>query len=240
MTTTIRVTDGVDVYESECVEYVRHCGNDMAIVDAARVSFDKGHEQYDDDANEKLIKYLASHNHWSPFAHCSVTFRVHAPIFLARQFIKHRAGFEWNEISRRYVDSSPLIWVPESWRKRPSSVKQGSTTDGAVPVEGQQLHRYKLWAETCLSMYRADCDLAGVCPEQARAKLPLATLTSWIWTGSVAAWARMVELRGDSQSQLECRPYTTAVEHFMGSLFPKTWSALSGKNLHVRTTDPTR
>lgn len=228
MSTTIRVTDGNDVSRIECVEYVRHGGDDMAIVDAARVSFDKGHEQYTDEQNSKLIRYLAKHNHWSPFAHASVTFRVHAPVFLARQFIKHRAGFEWNEISRRYVDSTPLVWVPESWRKRPKSMKQGSTTDGAIPVEGQHLDRYVAWAEASLSLYRSDCDLGGVCPEQARARLPLATITSWIWTGSVAAWARLVELRGEQHAQLECQPYVKAVEARMTSLFPLSWRALRG------------
>lgn len=228
MTTTIRVTDGLTVSSIECVEYVRHSGDDMAIVDAARVSFDKGHEQFTDEQNSKLIRYLAKNNHWSPFAHCSVTFRVHAPIFLARQFIKHRAGFEWNEISRRYVDSTPLVWVPEEWRKRPKNLKQGSTMDGAIPVTGRHLDRYVLWAEACLSMYRADCDLGEICPEQARSRLPLAALTSWVWTGSVAAWARLADLRGDQHAQHECQPYVTAVEARMTSLFPTSWSSLRG------------
>jgi thymidylate synthase (FAD) len=203
------------------VEYMDHMGSDLTVVNAARVSFDKEHEEFDHRTDRGLIKYLAQHNHWSPFAHCSVTFRVKAPIFVARQLVKHTVGFSWNEVSRRYVDNEPEFYIPTEWRARADNVKQGSSdteiaflTDPAKVLTADALDTYKFMLK------------AGVCPEQARMVLPQNTMTEWIWTGTLYAWARMCQLRLDSHTQKETREVAQAVTDNMANLFPTSWEFL--------------
>ena len=107
------------------VELVDGMGSDLSVVNAARVSFAKRKEELTDN-DEGLIKYLATHNHWSPFAHASMQFRIKAPVFVARQLVKHQVGLVWNEVSRRYVDYTPELYEPKQWRGRPQNSKQGS------------------------------------------------------------------------------------------------------------------
>jgi thymidylate synthase (FAD) len=203
------------------VEYMDHLGSDLTVVNAARVSFDKEHEEFDYKTDRGLIKYLAQHNHWSPFAHCSVTFRVKAPIFVARQLVKHTVGFSWNEVSRRYVDNEPEFYFPDGWRARAENVKQGSSeaeiafiSDPARVACSQALSTYKYMLER------------DVCPEQARMVLPQNTMTEWIWTGTLYAWARMCQLRLDSHTQKETRVVAEAVSREMANLFPTSWEYL--------------
>lgn len=203
------------------VEYRDHMGSDLSVVNAARVSFHKEHEEFDYKTDRGLIKYLATHNHWSPFAHCSVTFRVKAPIFVARQLVKHTVGFSWNEVSRRYVDEEPEFYIPEVWRKKADNVKQGSS-DEAVDIS-------RGFAETMASNSLADYRallLEGVCPEQARMVLPQNTQTEWIWTGTLYAWARMCQLRLDSHTQKETRVVAQKISETMASLYPTSWEFL--------------
>ena len=202
-------------------EYIDHMGTDLTVVNAARVSFDKEHEEFDWATDRGLIKYLAKHNHWSPFAHCSATFRVKAPIFVARQLVKHTVGFSWNEVSRRYVNSEPEFYIPEVWRKAAANVKQGSS-DEAVDVEGTGA---SLFSDECLQTYNALLE-RGVCAEQARMVLPQNTMTEWFWTGSLYAWARMCQLRLDSHTQKETRDVAALVASSMESLFPVSWEYL--------------
>ncbi len=199
------------------VTYRRHMGDDLTVVDAARVSFDKESEwdhhpenpdtnyglPYLKDADVKLINYLAKHNHWSPFAHTSVQLRVKAPIFVARQLVKHQVGGVWNEVSRRYVDSEPEFWFPEVWRGRPEgSIKQGSS--GVVKnvrfhdangsgVEYQVGPTVQNFITHSLGIYEDLLD-GGVAPEQARMVLPQNMQTEWIWTGSLMFWCVMCVL----------------------------------------------
>jgi thymidylate synthase (FAD) len=203
------------------VEYMDHMGSDLTVVNAARVSFDKEHDEFDYKTDRGLIKYLAQHNHWSPFAHCSVTFRVKAPIFVARQLVKHTVGFSWNEVSRRYVDNEPEFFFPEAWRSRAENVKQGSgdteivfLTDPAKVAAADALDTYKFMLK------------AGVCPEQARMVLPQNTMTEWIWTGTLYAWARMCQLRLDSHTQAETRVVAQRITDEMASLYPTSWEFL--------------
>ena len=203
------------------VEYMDHMGSDLTVVNAARVSFDKEHEEFDHATDRGLIKYLARHNHWSPFAHCSVTFRVKAPIFVARQLVKHTVGFSWNEVSRRYVDNEPEFYFPQAWRARADNVKQGSSdteiaflTDPAKVLTASALATYNQMLKT------------GVCPEQARMVLPQNTMTEWIWTGTLYAWARMCQLRLDSHTQRETQVVAEKVATQMGELFPVSWEFL--------------
>lgn len=220
----ILITDGHRLHEIEPVEYVDHMGDDKAVCDAARVSFWKSADNFDAEKNQGLLKYLAKHDHWSPFAHVHVKFRFKAPMFIARQFQKHVVGFAWNEVSRRYVDTDPTFFVPRTFRKRPDNMKQGSVAEGAIPVEGDVL--YNFMEETNIAKEGYKTLIArGICPEQARMFLPQSTMTEWIWTGSLMAWVRFAFLRGDSHAQAECWPYAKAVKHQLGKLFPMSMEA---------------
>lgn len=206
------------------VEYMDHMGSDLTVVNAARVSFDKEHSEFDHATDRGLIKYLAKHNHWSPFAHCSATFRVKAPIFVARQLVKHTVGFSWNEVSRRYVNSEPEFFFPEVWRKSAENVKQGSSEESVDNAAGVDVGWYHL-NQSLLAQYRWMLD-QGVCPEQARMVLPQNTMTEWIWSGTLYAWARMCQLRLDSHTQKETQDVAQKIHESMWELFPTSWEFL--------------
>jgi thymidylate synthase (FAD) len=203
------------------VEYMDHMGSDLTVVNAARVSFDKEHEEFDHRTDRGLIKYLAQHNHWSPFAHCSVSFRVKAPIFVARQLVKHTVGFSWNEVSRRYVDNDPEFYFPGEWRARADNVKQGSSNTSVLFLSDPARVSVSQALSTYIYLLKA-----GVCPEQARMVLPQNTMTEWIWTGTLYAWARMCQLRLDSHTQLETRYVAEDIAKEMAELFPVSWEFL--------------
>jgi thymidylate synthase (FAD) len=207
------------------VELVDYMGSDLSVVNAARVSFAKVSAEFS-DSDAKLINYLAKHNHWSPFAHAFVSFRIKAPLFCARQMGKHQVGLAWNEVSRRYVDDEPEFWFPKEWRGRPNNAKQGSSgiIDNAQPdmVLGQSLG----WAVTaCLNTY-TDLLKVGVAPEQARMVLPQNTMTEWLWSGSLAAFCRVCNLRLDPHAQQECRELVGALAALLEPLFPVSYNAL--------------
>lgn len=221
------------------VDYVDHMGTDLSVVNAARVSFDKeseldfeevGHpaslRYFLKDSDAKLINYLAKHNHWSPFAHTSIQLRVKAPIFVARQLVKHQVGGVWNEVSRRYVDSEPEFWFPDQWRGRPAgSMKQGSS--GVVEVvQGVPTAAGAEWAVTqALNTYNTLLQ-GGVAPEQARMILPQNTMTEWYWTGSLMFFTRVCKQRLDPHAQLETREIAERIAEIVAPLFPVSWSAL--------------
>jgi len=200
-------------------------GNDNTVCDAARVSFDKEADQYTPEQNNKLLGYLAKHDHWSPFAHCFIKFRFRAPIFVARQFQKHTVGFAWNEVSRRYVDTDPVFFVPKSFRRRPANMKQGSIKEGEVEVADEVLDAYVDQIREHARDYRSMLN-QDVCPEQARMFMPQSMMTEWIWSGSLMAWARFVKLRSDSHSQAECYPYAEGVYENLLNHFPQSAAAL--------------
>jgi len=227
------------------VTYIDHMGSDDSVVNAARVSFDKEASNYTEEQNTKLISYLANHNHWSPFAHTSISLRIKAPIFLSRQLAKHQVGGAWNEVSRRYVDTEPEFYLPGvgKWRKRSLSAKQGSAEEGATlkPLyNGQE----DLWAdydnkfdpdihvsvvvEECLSLYK-DLVTSGVCPEQARMVLPQNTMTEWIWTGSLYFFSRVCNLRLDEHTQKETQEIAQLISDHCSTMFPVSWEALVEK-----------
>lgn len=208
------------------VEYIMHMGSDDTICDAARVSMDKTADMFTVGQNEKLINYLARHNHWSPFSHVTIQMRFTAPIFIARQLAKHQIGFAWNEVSRRYVDTLPEFFYPDTWRERAPSVKQGSLP--TAHPENQSFMDAADDVYACALRVYTDMINAGVCPEQARMVLPQAALTEWIWTGSLYAWSRMYRLRIDSHAQQEVRKYAALVGEICNSKFPVSWNALTG------------
>jgi len=200
-----------------------HCGSDLSVVNSARVSFDKESSSLS-DKDEKLIHYLAKHKHTSPFGHAFVTFKVDAPVFVARQLVKHKF-LRWNEVSRRYVDEEPDIYSPDLWRQRPENKKQGSGQ--AFEKEHQQFmqQQYVEIMDRVLKMY--EYMLAyGVAPEQARMMLPQSMMTSWWWSGSLDAFADMCKLRLGPDSQTETREVAIQIAEEMVNLFPVSWKAL--------------
>jgi thymidylate synthase (FAD) len=207
------------------VALLNQMGDDLSVVNAARVSFDKVHLEME-PSDEKLIKYLADHNHWSPFAHTSLQFHIRAPIFVARQLAKHQVGLVWNEVSRRYVSDTPDTWKPEMWRKAADDKKQGSMEE---PVQSESLIS-KMYAEVmihCLNTYEIMID-SGVCPEQARAVLPQSTYTEWYWTGSLYAFSRVCKLRLAKDAQAETRQVADQISERCKINFPISWRHLCG------------
>ena len=224
--------------------YKDHMGSDLSVVNAARVSFGKEKEALGytsigggpkipviHDTDIKLIRYLAKHKHTSPFGHAFASFHVKAPMFVARQLVKHKF-LRWNEISRRYVDNKPEFYEPDVWRGRSEDKKQGSAGtvelyniyDKRNPnflVGETQTHYQKLQYELYQSLLDAD-----VCPEQARMVLPASTMTEWWWSGSLDAWADMCKLRCASDTQAETRIVADQISKEMSDLFPISWKAL--------------
>ena len=207
------------------VEYINHMGDDNMVVDAARVSFNKTSDNYSTTSNTRLIKYLRSHKHWSPFSHCVIQFRITAPIYVARQLFKHQIGFSLNEISRRYVDFTPMFDPPTTWRARPGkNKKQGS---GGNLENHYQLYINSLireHIESSKTLYRRLLEL-NVAPEQARVILPLYTETQWIWTGTLEGWLRVCGLRLAEDAQAETRDVATQIAKYLQKLYPICWEA---------------
>lgn len=218
------------------VELINHMGDDLMVVDAARVSFDKKSSWEVARSQEgmmtnilstndaKLIRYLAEHNHWTPFAHPQATFRITVPIYIARQLAKHQVGGVVNEVSRRYVDFTPTLDVPTEWRKRAENVKQGSSDD-LVRVDSSLKKQIDATLEAAVQLYE-DLLLSGVCPEQARAVLPVCSETTWIWTGSLFFFARLCRLRLDPHAQKETREVAEKISASMRTAFPVSWEVL--------------
>jgi len=196
-----------------------YMGSDITVVNAARVSFGKkSSNTYTTAKDEKLIWYLAEHKHMSPFGHCFASFHVKAPIFVARQLVKHKF-LRWNEISRRYVDSDPEFYEPKTWRGRAKDKKQGS--EGEVKTNSNTCN---LQLDS-LFMYSQLLD-EGVCPEQARMVLPQSMMTEWYWSGSLDAFADMCLLRCASDTQQETQEVANQISRSMHKLFPVSWMAL--------------
>ena len=214
-----------------------HMGSDITTVNAARVSFGKTSHpvawmEYDyedgsrcgdliavlDHRDQKLVRYLAKHNHISPFGHAFASFHVKAPIFVARQLVKH-SFLRWNEVSRRYVDDEPEFYTPDTWRGRSEDKKQGS--EGVVESNANMLY----YNTMSLGLYNQLLD-EGVAPEQARMVLPQSTMTEWWWSGSLDALARMCKLRCATDTQYETRVVADQISEVMGDLFPVSWGAL--------------
>jgi thymidylate synthase (FAD) len=212
-------------------EYIDHMGSDLTVVNAARVSFDKescwrevGEPSLLYPNDEKLIGYLARHNHWTPFGHCVVTLRETVPIFVARQRFKHVIGFTYNEVSRRYVDDAPEFFQPETWRGRAENKKQGSSDEDVSLAVSFAFHLEGFHNE-CLRNYRLLLE-CGVAPEQARMVLPQSMYTSYYVTGSLAAWIRAYRLRSDPHAQKEIQDLAHMWNEIINPLFPHSWKAL--------------
>jgi thymidylate synthase (FAD) len=240
------------------VTLLNYMGSDLTVVNAARVSFNKESslvasedgefpELVLKESDKKLIKYLADHQHWSPFSHCFLSFHIKAPIFVTRQLAKHVVGLSWNEVSRRYVDTPPELYWPTEWRKKATNKKQGSsdetvkdiiiskysyeTTEYGETIENQSQDFVNITdllypiAEDSLYAYKRLIS-NGVCPEQARMILPLNTYTEFHWSGSLYAFARVVNLRTTMDTQKETREIALQIKQIMLELFPESSKAL--------------
>lgn len=229
--------------------YIDHMGSDLSVVNAARVSFAKTSDWVTSTVptngppervlhmrDRKLIAYLAKHKHISPFGHAFASFHVKAPIFVARQLVKHKF-LRWNEVSRRYVDDEPEFYTPDVWRGRSADKKQGS--DGVVDIDYEDYDPYcEDWGlddgrrsgpeEVALDVYK-DLLARGVAPEQARMVLPQSMMTEWYWSGSLDAFADMCNLRCKPDTQYESQLAANQIDAGMAKLFPVSWAALRGE-----------
>ncbi len=238
--------------------YINHMGNDLTVANAARVSFGKKSEMEDDPwgppklkkKDDKLIRYLAKHRHISPFGHCFVSFHIKAPIFVARQLVKHKF-LRWNEISRRYVDEEPEFYQPDVWRGRSADKKQGSEGvikvlewsepddyyDEYYPDDKKYLQPWENYEDTppniTEGLYKQVKEVynilleGDVAPEQARMILPQSMMTEWYWSGSLDAFSDMCNLRCKPDTQAETREVAQQIDRKMIELFPVSWDALT-------------
>jgi thymidylate synthase (FAD) len=205
-------------------------GSDLSVVNAARVSFSKEsklvwvedsptmYKETLSDKDKKLVGYLAKHDHWSPFAHASLQFRIKAPIFVARQLVKHQVGLVWNEVSRRYVDDTPEFYIPTEWRLKAEDKKQGSSDE---TIEYNIQGAIEFVTQTYNNLLDAD-----VAPEMARMVLPQNLYTEWYWSGTLMAFARICNLRCKPDTQLETQQIAQQIDMLAKEKFPVTWGAL--------------
>ena len=238
------------------VTYIDHMGSDLSVVNAARVSFGKKREALGTvtvndktsvvlhDTDRKLIKYLAKHKHMSPFGHAFASFHIKAPVFVARQLVKHKF-LRWNEISRRYVSDEPEFYVPDNWREKANDKKQGSgsgfvnelSCDSTDEYPDDKAYLADYWEidtsgyvednvyHNTLAIYE-ELLKNNVCPEQARMVLPQSTMTEWYWSGSLDAFSDMCNLRCKPDTQAETRVVADAINKEMKELFQISWDAL--------------
>lgn len=223
-------------------ELLDYMGTDLDVVNAAKVSFSKESEwewqtEYEcgvpvsdtpilADKDKKLINYLATHDHWTPFAHTALKFRCSAPVPIRTQAFKHKIGMVENEESRRYISSTPEIYIPEFFRAKPEgSIKQGSA--GEHPRSDEFLKRYKEKTEECVGLYLTMLN-GGICPEQARFVLPQGAIVNWIWTGNLVSFANFYNKRTDTNAQYEVRLLAESVGKQIADIFPVSWKALVG------------
>lgn len=238
------------------VELLDYTGSDLTITNSARVSFNKEsswetsediwgedeHGLYQETINtlsekdQKLISYLAKHNHWSPFAHSFLSFRIKAPIFVARQLVKHQVGGVWNEVSRRYVDEEPEFYLPDVWHARPENAKQGASEETIKIIMHYDIGTNEYWlspidrstmnqTEQASNFYN-DMLKAKVAPEEARMFLPLNTMTEWIWSGSLMFFARVCKQRLDLHAQNATREVAQMINNEIPKEFEHSWKAL--------------
>ena len=202
------------------------CNGDLLVVNAARCSFDKQHEIYDETKDTKLINYLARERHVLPFRHPVATLRIHCPIFVLRQLGKHQVGFSWSEVSRRYITGEPKFWTPTELRTRPKNIKQGSVEgDFSWGYERRVVAETKQYQEESVGFYNKLLE-GGVAPEQARAVLPQSMYTTCVTTGTLLGWHHLYKLRTEEHTQLETQEYAKAIGEIMGDVFPNSWEAL--------------
>ncbi len=247
------------------VKLVDFMGSDLSVVNSARVSFNKKSKEKSfetkkvefygvgdvlvelpqlKERDERLIRYLARHQHWTPFAHTCMTFHIKAPMFVARQLQKHQIGLVWNEVSRRYIKEDPRFYIPDEWRYEAENVKQGSSDESIKDDDldykiKMEYNDDKNWTDDLVltpfeitddakTTYKALLDV-GICPEQARMILPQNTYTEWYWTGSLFAFARVCKLRCARDTQKETRDIANQILSLCSEIYPVSWKYLTEK-----------
>lgn len=214
-------------YATSTVEYIDHMGDDLSVERAARVSFAGDDEVRPFEKTKRLLNYLASHGHWTPFSHTAVTLRIQAPIPIRTQCFKHKVGFTENEESRRYVRYTPRAFLPH-WREQVESKKQGSGEVLNYILYNEATHSYTESIEKSIAAYEELLSL-GVCEEQARFVLPQGVMVNWYWTGSLSAWARFYNQRTDPHAQKEIQVLAYKAGDIIERLYPLSWEALTSK-----------
>ncbi|WP_018868293.1 MULTISPECIES: FAD-dependent thymidylate synthase [unclassified Thioalkalivibrio] len=215
--------------------YIDHMGTDLSVVRAAKVSManDKTVQSFIDDIEAKklgcrshaaLLRYLARHNHWTPYAHTAISLRVTAPVPIRTQCFKHKQGFVENEESRRYISSIPELFIPDEFRQKAESVKQGS--GGVHPDSEYWKNVYWDHCSWGLTLYE-EMLVEGICPEQARFVLPQGVEVNWIWTGNLAAFARYFCQRTEPHAQKESQDLAKEIGEILSDLFPYSWKYLT-------------
>ena len=209
------------------VELLHVMGDDLMVVNAARVSFAKESTEFKEQ-DTKLVSYLAKHNHISPFFHPQIQFRIKMPIFVAREWYRHQIGFSRNEVSRRYVSDMPECWSPElnDFREKDAKIKQGSK-DTPIELADVAQNIYATSSRISLEAYDELLKL-GVAPEVARTILPQSMYTEFIETGSLAAYSRLYKLRTSPDAQREIQKYAHEIGKLIEDKFPVSWKALTG------------
>lgn len=206
-------------------EYIAHFGDDLTVVNAARVSFAKAKTELD-ERDTGLIQYLARHGHTSPFFHPQVQLRITAPIFIARQWYRSNVGVARNEVSRRYVDDGLDFFRPDEWRRRPDgTIKQGSG-ESVGPEVNEKFRAIQEELEDTAQYAYTVAIATGIAPEQARMLLPQSMETQWIETGSLAYFSRVCKQRLDPHAQKEIQTLAQQVGAIIQPLFPVSWLAL--------------
>jgi len=195
----------------DLIQLISKSGNLTQVVNAARVSFGR-HVTKIDDNDEKLIRYLWNHKHTSPFRHIYFTFRIKAPIFVLRQWMKHQVGCSWNEISARYVQLNNEFYLPALWRAKSKQIKQGSK--GQIKDQSEASDLYKKAVDHAYNTY-VDLLNAGVSREQARMILPVSIYSECYWTASLHAVMHFLSLRLDSHAQQEIRSYAEEIKQIL-------------------------
>ncbi len=226
-------SEKVQVLDKGFVELIDTFGDDLTVVNAARVSFHKESNTMTVQ-DEKLIKYLAKHNHITPFFHPQVRLRLKMPIFVAREWFRHQIGFARNEVSRRYVDEPPECYVPGVVRARDAKLKQGSKAEG---VENNEEAKAFIEESNRIAMEKYDTLLKmGVAPEVCRTVLPQGMYTEFVETGSLSAYQRLCNLRLDPGAQWEIRQYAEVLAKMLEDRFPVSWKALMYKHEDLFTS----
>ncbi len=212
------------------VSLIDRMGSDLSVVNAARVSFANNHEELNDKKDSRLISFLAKHGHWSPFAHCSLQFHIRAPVFVARQLVKHQVGLSWNEVSRRYVDLEVEFYEPKVWRGKADDKKQGSS-DEEIDINPRKflVNDYQQVMKSAKWTYE-ELLRKGVAPEQARMVLPQSMMTEWYWSGTLYAFARVCNLRLDESAQKETQVVAELISLQAKAIFPISWKHLTETN----------
>ena len=211
------------MFTKPTVELLETFGSDLTVVNAARVSLGKQVSEFT-EKDAKLIKYLADHEHTSPFFHPQARFRLKMPIWMAREWFRHTIGFSRNEVSRRYVDEPPTFHVPDELRSRAPNKKQGSKDD-VHPMNAEYQELMRNFCAKSMDLYK-DMLGIGICPEQARMVLPQNMMTEFIETGSLAAYARLVNLRTTPDAQKEIHDLAEDVSTLLYDAFPSSWKVL--------------